>query len=94
MSKNKTIEIQEYELPITIHEEKEGGFVAVCSIWSDVYAQGESIEEAISELSFVASGMIELYQEEGQKIPLKIKSKKSKERKGFTLNFPLIVSTR
>lgn len=92
MSKNKTLEIQEYELPISIQEEKTGGFVASCPIWKDIYAQGETVEEAINELSYVATSMIELYREEDIKIPLKIKSKAQKERKGFTLTFPLIVS--
>ncbi|HVF69823.1 MAG TPA: type II toxin-antitoxin system HicB family antitoxin [Xanthomonadales bacterium] len=93
MNKNKTLEIQEYELPISIKEEKTGGFVASCPIWKEVYAQGETVEDAISEISYVASSMIELYKEEDIKIPLKIKSKAQKERKGFTLKFPLIVST-
>lgn len=93
MSKNKKLEIQEYEFPISIHEQKEGGYVADCSIWKEVYAQGESVEEVISEISYVASSMIELYKEENIEIPLKVKSKAQKERKGFTLKFPLIVST-
>ena len=49
MSKGTSITIKEYELPITINEEKEGGFVAICPVWKDCYAQGETIEEAINE---------------------------------------------
>lgn len=91
MNTNKTIDIQEYELPITIEEEAGGGFTATCSVWKDCYAQGETIEEAINEISYVASSLIELYKEEEMTIPLKLK-KTTKEKKGFTLNFPLIVS--
>ena len=90
--KKKTLHIQEYELPITIQEEKEGGFTAVCSVWKDCYAQGETIEEAINEISYVASSLIELYNEEGLKIPLKLKKSEKKQAKGFSINFPLIVS--
>lgn len=67
--KKKTLDIQEYELPITIQEEKEGGFTAFCSVWADCYAQGETIEETINEISYVASSLIELFNEEGLKIP-------------------------
>lgn len=66
----KTVDIQEYELPIMINEETEGGFTASCPLWEDCYAQGETIEEAISEISYVASSLIVLYQEEELKIPL------------------------
>lgn len=88
----KTLDIQEYELPITIQEEKEGGFTASCSLWKDCYAQGETIEEAISEISYVASSLIELYNEEGLKIPLKLKKTEKNQGREFNINFPLIVS--
>ena len=88
----KTLDIQEYELPITIQEEKEGGFTASCSVWNDCYAQGETIEEAINEISHVASSLIELYNEEELKIPLKLKKTEKNQGKEFNINFPLIVS--
>jgi len=93
MSNNKSLQIQEYELPITIGEEKEGGFTAICSTWQDCYAQGETVEDVINEISYVASSLIELYKEEDKKIPLKLKNTAQKESKGFSLNLPLIVST-
>lgn len=88
----KILNIQEYELPITINKEEGGSFTACCSLWKDCYAQGETIEEAINEISYVASSLIELYQEEDLKIPLKLKKTEKNQGKGFTLNFPLIVS--
>lgn len=90
--KKKTLDIQEYALPITIQEEKKGGFTATCSVWKDCFAQGDTVEEAINEISYVASGLIELYNEENLKIPLTLK--KTEKNKGTTidLNFPLIVS--
>lgn len=69
MDKSKKLHIQEYELPITIVEEKEGGFTASCSTWQDCYAQGETVEEVINEISYVASSLIELYKEEDKNIP-------------------------
>lgn len=93
MKKNKTLNIQEYELPIIIQEEKEGGFTATCSLWKDCFAQGETIEEVINEISYAASSLIELYKEEGLRIPLKLKKESQKETKGFAFNIPLIIST-
>jgi predicted RNase H-like HicB family nuclease len=89
---NKKLHIQEYELPITIVEEKEGGFTASCSTWQDCYAQGETVEDVINEISYVASSLIELYKEEDKKIPLKLKNTTEQESKSFSLNIPLIVS--
>lgn len=90
--KNKSITIQEYELPIVIHEEDEG-FVATCPLWSDCYAQADTIEEVITEMSTVASSLIELYQEEDMPIPLTLKSTSTKQPKEFTVSFPVIVSS-
>ena len=90
--KQKTLTIQEYELPITIHEE-EGSFLATCPVWEDCYAQADTIEDVISEISSVATSLIELYKEERIPIPLRLKSTSEKAPSGFTLNFPLIVSS-
>lgn len=93
MKKSKTLHIQEYELPIVIQKEKGGGFTAVCSVWQDCYAQGETIEETVNEISYVASSLIELYREEGMRIPLKLKKETQEAIKGFTLKMPLIIAT-
>ena len=69
MKNTKKLHIQEYELPIVVHKEKEGGFTAECLAWNDCYAQGETIEEVVNEISYVASSLIELYKEEGVRIP-------------------------
>ncbi len=86
---NQTRKVSEYELPIKIMPQKEGGYVVVCSKWTDCYAQGDTIDEAVLEITAVAQALIELYKEEGLKIPLK----KQKE-KGATSFFtvPVIVA--
>ncbi|MDP3994515.1 MAG: type II toxin-antitoxin system HicB family antitoxin [bacterium] len=61
----------EYELPIQIEPQKEGGFVVRCPVWSDCYAQGDTLDEAVLEVTAVTQSLIELYKEEGLKIPLK-----------------------
>lgn len=92
MSKNKNLNIQEYDLPVSVEEQKEGGYVATCSIWKDCYAQGKTVEEAINEISYVASSLIELYQEEGMNVPLKLKTSEKKSSI-FNLSIPVIVSS-
>ena len=67
MNNNKTLTIKEYELPVVIQKEDEGGYTAYCTIWKDCYAQGDTIEDTLNEISYVASSLIELYTEDGGK---------------------------
>jgi len=92
MKLSKKITIAEYELPIEVT--REGGyFLAKCPKWPDCYAQGETLEEAINEISYVASSLIEIYKEEGLKIPLKLKKIKRQNEAVIRFNFPLVVSS-
>jgi len=88
MSNDKTLKVLEYELPIKIEKDPSGGFIATSPIWSDCYAQGDSIDEVVNEISGVAASLVELYKEEDLKIPLKAMiSKKS------TFNIPVLTSS-
>lgn len=88
MLKQKTL-VSEYELPIKIEPQKEGGYVARCTEWSNCYAQGDTIDEAVIEITGVAQAMIDIYREEGLKIPLKKQVEKSLAN-SFTV--PVIVA--
>ena len=79
----------EYELPIKIEPQKKGGFVATSPIWMDCYAQGDTIDEVVLEITAVAQSLIELYKEEGLKIPLKLQNKEGIAN-SFTV--PIIVA--
>src|SRR4030066_512833 len=62
------------DIEISVEElNKEGGFTAFSPAWSDCYAQGDTLDEAVNEISAVAASLIELYKEEGLKVPLKKK---------------------
>jgi len=87
---HKTLNIQEYELPVTV-QENDGYYFASCPAWKDCYAQGETIEEVINEISYVAASLIELYKEEDFPIPLKLKKTAKNQGKTLNLNFPLQV---
>ena len=85
-----TKKVLEYELPLDIKEDRSGGYVARCTVWDDCYAQGETVDEAVFEITGVAQSLIDLYTEEGLPIPLK----KQRERKiaGSLFTVPVIVS--
>ncbi len=85
----QSTKVSEYKLPVKIEPQKEGGYVAVCPNWSACFAQGETVDEAILEITAVAQSLIELYKEEGMKIPLKIANKKSIDS---NLNIPVLVT--
>lgn len=81
--------VAEYELPIKIQAQKEGGYVVTCPAWKDCYAQGDSVEEATLEITAVAQALIELYKEEDKQIPLKPLKNKGLSNPFF---LPVIVS--
>lgn len=85
----QTKKVFEYELPIKIEPQKEGGYIVVCPKWSACYAQGDTVDEAVLEITAVAQALIELYKEEGLDIPLK-----AQKEKGITnpLTVPVIVA--
>lgn len=85
----KTQKVSEYRLPIKIQPQKDGGFVATCPAWADCFAQGDSVDEVVLEVTAVAQSLIELYKEEGLKIPLKLQ-----EERGVStpITVPVIVS--
>ena len=84
-----TQNVLEYNLPIKVTPQKMGGFSVVSPVWKDCYAQGETLDEAVLEITAVAQSLIELYKEEGLSIPLK-----TKEGKKLTSPFsvPIIVA--
>lgn len=85
--KSGQIKVLEYQLPIKIEENPEGGFTAISPVWSDCYAQGDTIDEVVNEITAVAASLIELYKEEDLEIPLE--NKKSEDA---IFNVPVLVS--
>lgn len=64
----RTVKVWEYKLPVKI-EPYSKGYFAYCPIWEDCYAQAADIEEVLVEIGRVARALIEVYQEEGLKVP-------------------------
>lgn len=85
----QTKKVFEYELPIKLQPQKEGGFVVTCPKWPACYAQGDTVDEAVLEITAVAQSLIELYKEEGFRIPLKVQKEKKVTN---PLTVPIIVA--
>lgn len=85
----RSTKVFEYGLPIKIEPQKEGGYVVTCPLWKDCYAQSDTIDDAVLEITAVAQSLIELYKEEGFKIPLKMQQEK-RPANAFTV--PVIVA--
>lgn len=86
-----TLSVHQYDLPLAI--KREGNFyLAYCSQWSDCYAQGDTIDEALTEVQSVAASLVELYEEENIRIPLRLNKITSKLEE-FRFNLPLVMST-
>lgn len=77
---NKTTIVNEYELPIEVNKEV-NYYVAKCPIWSDCYAQGHSLENAVDSITDVAKGLIEIYEQENKSVPLKLKRQNKSDTK-------------
>lgn len=86
---NKSKKVFEYELPIKI-EPQEEGYVVSCPAWSDCYAQGDTLDEALLEITAVAQSLIELYKEENITIPLQLQSQK--EMTDTSISVPILTS--
>ncbi len=87
---NKSQRVSRYQLPLKIDPQKADGFTVSCPIWSDCYAQGDTIDEALLEITAVAQSLIELYKEEGLQIPLKLQEQNTVTE---LLSVPVIVAT-
>ena len=59
MKTKKYLALAEYSLPIEIQREDDG-YVAKCPVWNDCFAQGDTIDEAINEISYVASSFFKI----------------------------------
>ena len=82
--------VLQYELPLQIERDSSGGYVASCTTWPDCYAQGDTIDEAVLEVTAVAQALIELSTEEKLPIPLAFGKARSIENTPFTV--PVIVT--
>ena len=82
--------VLQYDLPLNITRDRSGGYTARCTVWPDCYAQGETVDEAVLEVTAVAQSLIELYTEENLPIPLRRGKDRAIFKQPFTV--PVFVS--
>ena len=73
----KNTVVNQYELPMEIKKEGKW-YIAKCPIWRDCYAQSDTVDGVVFEITGVAKTLIEIYQEKDLKVPLGITEKELK----------------
>lgn len=71
----KKVKVLEYELPLRVEAQTEGGFLATSDALQGVLAEGESVSEAVANAIDVAANIIEIRNEEKLSIPIKLLKK-------------------
>lgn len=65
----KKVKVLEYQLPLQVEAQAEGGFLATSSALQGVLAEGESVSEAVANAIDVAANIIDIRREEKLSIP-------------------------
>ena len=68
----RKVKVLEYELPLRVEAQTEGGFLATSDALQGVLAEGESISETVANAIDIAANIIEVRREEKLTVPLKI----------------------
>ena len=87
MNKSKKVKVLEYNAIFL--QEQEGGYSVSIPDLPGCYSQGETVDEAVLEITAVAQSLIELYKEEELKVPLKLQKEKKVNN---PLSVPIIVA--
>ncbi len=88
----KRMSVKQYVLPVKVKKDGDG-YLAVCENWADCFAQGDTVEEALSEINLVAGSLVDLYGDEGMKVPLKLDKPKVSMNRSANFDLPLVVSS-
>lgn len=88
----KKVKVLEYELPLRVEAQAEGGFLAKSSALQGVLAEGESIPEAVINAIDVAANLIDIRREENLPIPLRL-IRKGRASKTFNTKVSVQVSS-
>ena len=84
----RTKQVRHYELPLLIQQLEEGGFLARCEKLPGCMAEGDTMSEALANVVDVAINLIDLYEEKGMPIKLKL-IKQFSVKTPLRLDFPL-----
>ncbi len=58
-----------YKLPLVLDPQPEGGFTVTCPILPELITEGDTVEEALNNVSDALAAVIEAYEDLGRPIP-------------------------
>jgi len=74
-----------YKLPLVLDPQPEGGFTVTCPILPELITEGDTVEEALNNVSDALATVIEAYQDLRKPIPPVLQY--------ASMNFPLWIET-
>lgn len=69
MARKISQKVKSYKFPVVIEKDEDGYYVADCPILQGCHAQGDTIEEAITNIREVIELCLEEIKEQGREIP-------------------------
>lgn len=70
MAKKLSQKVKNYKFPVIIEKDEDGYYVAECPILQGCHAQGDTLEEAITNIREVIELCLEDIKEHGEEIPV------------------------
>jgi antitoxin HicB len=58
-----------YRIPLVFSPQPEGGFTVTSPVLPELVTEGDTLEEAYSEVSDALAAVVELYSEQGRPLP-------------------------
>jgi len=59
-----------YKLPLVFDPQPEGGFTVTCPLLPELITEGDTVQEALDNVSDALAAVIEAYQDLGKPIPV------------------------
>jgi antitoxin HicB len=61
-----------YRIPLVFSPQPEGGFTVTSPVLPELVTEGDTLEEAYSEVSDALAAVVELYSEQGRALPVEM----------------------
>jgi len=62
-----------YKVPLILHEQPDGGFTVTSPALPELLTEGDSVDEALANVRDALSAVVEIYQDLGRPLPLKLR---------------------
>lgn len=58
-----------YKLPLILDPQPEGGYAVTCPLLPELITEGDTVQEAIDNVSDALAAILEIYEDLGQPLP-------------------------